>query len=232
MQSHICWMFDLVYLCIWPQDWVTTHALLVSWRSEEMDGHLCSPSHPRHYIPDPLPFYRGQMWDWEHREPGSKANLNSSLSQWLQQNSSRWCIHTCGTIRHVAHFHTEGSGIWPIFEKRSCYRFQADLKCKILLCQPGTGITKRSHEDARLPHFWNDQLLLSLDTKLTYQGKPHSVNGCDTSPLGQTIKESWGQGTGPLAVPQIFLLKIFPKLFKTQHLLNTRALLWGQFSTV
>lgn len=31
--------------------------------------------------------------------------------------------------------------------------------------------------------------------------------GVDTSPLGQTIQESWGQGTGPLAVPQIFPLK-------------------------
>lgn len=62
---------------------------------------------------------------------------------------------------HNLPWSTEGIGARPIFVTRSCHRFQADLKGKLLLCQPDKGITKRSHEDVWLPYFWNDRLLLS-----------------------------------------------------------------------
>lgn len=122
-----------------------------------------------------------------------------------------YIYNTQCNVAHSRKLHSDGGGARPRFETRSCHRFQADLKHKILFSQPDTGITGCSHDDAWLPYFWKDWLLLSLDTELTYHGEPHSGSGYDTSPLGQTRQErvfgGWGQGTGPLAVPQIFPLK-------------------------
>lgn len=125
----------------------------------------------------------------------------------------------------------KGRGAWPIFGTRSCHRFQADLKCKTLLCQPDKGITKRSHEDAWLPSFWNNRLLLSLDIKLTYHGESHNANACWHLPLRTNHTAKLRSGHRASSCPTDLPFKgSYPKLYNTQHLPSIpRALLWGRF---
>lgn len=196
------------YLCIGPQDWVTSAGKegricpnpCSSWEVGRRTPLLFLPSQGLQYCPSlPIAFYRGQIWDWEHRL--ELLNLDSKP---IGIAHSVMTYHTPHKLAHSTDLHTNGCSFvttGPFLK----HELAGDSKHEILLSQLHVGMTKSK------PWWCLGALLLeglvtpwSVDPELTYHGKSHLWQGAGylpirTSHTGKGIWElEWGHG--PLGV--------------------------------
>lgn len=238
MLSHTCWMFDLFCPCIWPKTGWPVPAgrlnlpipmlYLSIWEvGRWMATSVLSP------IPDTTisthHLFTEDKCEIENTGWSQRINWTQSQSEQLTQSMTPVKIHQNNVhMQHTTHstnFHTDGSGARPVFETRSCHGFQANLKHKCM----------DSHDDAWLPYFWNDWLLLNLDTELTYHGEITQWQWVCHLPIrtDHTGKGIWELGSGhrASAFPIDLLFKVsYSNLCKTLYLPSTPcAFLWGRF---